>query len=253
MNSQEWTAILLLFTRLSALIVVVPFFSWRGVPALMKAGFAGVFAYLLFLAKAPAAPEIPPHIFFFLLAVGSEALFGLTLGFLVLLIFAAVRVAGQIIDIKAGFMMASLVDPQFGGQVTLFGQFYYLFSLVFYLSLGGHHMLFLALSRSVDILPLGGAVFSPQILPQVMQFVFQMFLVAFQLAAPVAAVLIFSDVVLGLLSKTVPQIHVFMVGMPLKAGVALLIIYLIFPYATQVMESGFLRMQQDIFRLFGLL
>jgi flagellar biosynthetic protein FliR len=252
MSLTQWSVFFLLFVRLTALVAVLPFFTWRGVPALTKVGFSGVFAYLLFLAVSPAEPELPAHVFNYLLAVGSEVLFGLTLGFLVLLIFGAVRIAGQLVDFQSGLMMASVFDPQFGGQVTIFGQFYYLFALVFYLSLNAHHMLFLALARSVTLIPPGGAVFSPQLIPQFLTFIFQMFVVAFQLAAPVVTVLIFSDLALGLLSKTVPQLHVFMVGMPLKAGVALLIIYLIFPYMAQVMETVFGRMQQDISLLFGL-
>ncbi|GFP20734.1 flagellar biosynthetic protein FliR, partial [Candidatus Hakubella thermalkaliphila] len=85
-----------------------------------------------------------------------------------------------------------------------------------------------------------------------MQFIFEMFLIAFQLAAPVVAVLIFTDLALGLLSKTVPQIHVFMEGMPLKVGVALFIVYLTFPYLASLMITVFARMQSQIATLFGL-
>lgn len=253
MSPQEYFVLFLLFVRFTAIIFVLPFFSWRGVPALTKIGFAAMFSYLLYLASGPFEVELPAHFFNNILAVGSEALLGLTIGFLVLLIFTAVRMAGQFVDLQSGLMIASLLDPEFGGQVTLFGQFYYLFGLVFYLSINGHHLLFLALGRSVSLVPPGGAVFSPHLIPQFMQFVFQMFIIAFQLAAPVVAVLVFTDLVLGLLSKTVPQIQVFMVGMPLKAGVALLIAYLIFPYFAQVLELVFTRLQQDVFLLLGML
>ncbi|EEG76511.1 flagellar biosynthetic protein FliR [Dethiobacter alkaliphilus] len=249
---EQWSVLFLIFVRLSALIAVLPFFTWRGIPALPKIGFAGVFAYLIFLASSPQEFEIPEHFYYYVLAVGSEVLFGLALGFLVLLIFAAARIAGQMVDVQAGLMMASVFDPQFGSQVTLFGQFYYLFALVFYLTVNGHHMLFMAIARSIELVTPGGVVFSPQLIPNVMQFIFQMFIIAFQLAVPVVAVLIFSDLALGLLSKTVPQLHVFMVGMPLKVGVALFIIYLIFPYLAQVLETVFARMQEDIIHLFNL-
>ncbi|MBS4009006.1 MAG: flagellar biosynthetic protein FliR [Clostridium sp.] len=252
MTLEQWSVFFLLFTRFTALIAVLPFFSWQGIPALAKVGFAGLLALLIFLANPPATPELPAHFITYFLAVGSEVLFGLTLGFLVLLIFSAVRLAGQLVDMQSGLMMASIFDPQFGSQITIFEQFYYLFALVFYLSLSGHHQLFLALSRSVEIIPPGSAVFSPHLIPQFMQFVFEMFLVAFQLAAPVVAVLIFSDLALGLLSKTVPQIHVFMEGMPLKVGVALFIVYLIFPYLASLMITVFARMQSQIATLFGL-
>lgn len=253
MTLEQWSVFFLLFARFTALIAVLPFFTWQGIPSLTKVGFAGALALLIYLANPPSAPALPPHFIIYILAVGSEVLFGLTLGFLVLLIFAAARLAGQMVDMQSGLMMASIFDPQFGSQVTIFEQFYYLFALVFYLSLSGHHQLFFALARSVEIVPPGSAVFSPQLIPQFMSFIFAMFLVAFQLAAPVIAVLIFTDLALGLLSKTVPQIHVFMVGMPLKVGVALFIVYLIFPYKAKLLETVFARMQSQIVILFGLL
>lgn len=252
MTWEQWSTFFLLFVRISALVSVLPFFSWRGIPALPKVGFAGLFAYLLYVAYQPADIALPHHFLLYIFAVGSEALFGLALGFLVVLMLTAARVAGQLIDMESGLAMASVLDPQFGSQVSLYGQFYNVFALVFYLSVNGHHLLFTALARSVSLVPPGAAVFQAHLIPQFMLLFFQMFIIAFQLAAPVVAVLMFSDLALGLLSKTVPQLQVFMVGMPLKAGVALLIIYLIFPYFAQVLELVFSRFQQDMFRIIGL-
>jgi flagellar biosynthetic protein FliR len=149
-------------------------------------------------------------------------------------------------------MMSSIFDPLYGSQVTILGHFYYLFATVLYLSLDGHHLLFSGLARSLTVVPPGGAVFQVLLFPTVIQFFSQMFVTAFQLAAPVVVVLIFSDMALGLISKTVPQIHVFMVGMPLKAGGALLIIYLIFPYFVSVLGEGFRQMSDSFFLLLRL-
>ena len=79
-----------------------------------------------------------------------------------------------------------------------------------------------------------------------------MALLAFQLAMPVVAVLVFCDLALGLLARTVPQLHVFLVGMPLKVGVALLLVYLIFPYAAQFLQTVFDSMQQNLTILLNL-
>jgi flagellar biosynthetic protein FliR len=252
MALEQWSVFLLIFTRITALIAVLPVFSWRGVPALTKIGFSALTAYLLFLAGGFPVAALPGHFILYLLAVGSEVLLGITLGFLVLLHFTAVRIAGQLIDLQAGFMMSSIFDPLYGSQVTILGHFYYLFATVLYLSLDGHHLLFSGLARSLTVVPPGGAVFQVLLFPTVIQFFSQMFVTAFQLAAPVVVVLIFSDMALGLISKTVPQIHVFMVGMPLKAGGALLIIYLIFPYFVSVLGEGFRQMSDSFFLLLRL-
>lgn len=253
MTAEQWSVLFLMFVRITALVTVLPFFSWRGVPALAKIGFSAVLAYLLFLVQSPASQPLQDHFFLHILAAGSEVLFGLALGFAVMLIFAAIRIGGQLIDMQAGLMMSSIFDPQAGSHVTLFGQFYYLFAIVFYMSVNGHHMLFAALARSFDLVPPGGTVFQASLVPHFMHLFFQMFVIAFQLAAPVVMVLIFSDLALGLISKTVPQLHVFMVGMPLKAGVALFIIYIIFPYFAQVLETVFTQLHGNLFQIIGLM
>ncbi len=246
MSAEQWTVLFMMFVRITSLVTVLPFLSFRGIPSLPKVGFSALLAYLLFLAQNPVPQRLQAHFFLYVLAAGSEVLFGLALGFTVMLIFAAVRIGGQLIDMQAGLMMSSVFDPQYGSHVTIFGQFYYLFAVVFYLALNGHHMLFAALSRSFLLVPPGGVVFQASLVPHFMHFFYQMFVVSFQLAAPVVMVLLFSDLALGLISKTVPQLHVFMVGMPLKAGVALFIIYIIFPYFAQFLESIFAQLHSNL-------
>lgn len=252
MTLEQFSVVFLIFTRFSALVAVLPFFSWRGIPVLTKIGFAALLAWLLYLTGSPQV-TLPSHFLLYVSAVLSEVLLGLALGFLVLMVFTAARIAGQLVDLQSGLMMSSVFDPQYGGQVTIFGHFYYLFALVFYLSVNGHHQLLAGLAGSLKLVPPGGAVFQAALIPEFTRLIYQMFMIAFQLAVPVVAVLIFSDLALGLLSKTVPQLHVFMIGMPLKVGVGLFIIYLIFPYFAQVLEMVFARMQNEMMQLFRLL
>lgn len=252
MSSEQWFYLLLLFARFTAAIAVLPIFSMRGIPVLLKAGFGAVFAYLLFMAS-PQEAAPPPHLLPYVLTVASEVLVGLTLGLLVLFFFTAARIAGQFVDLTMGLAQASIFDPQYGSQVTLFGQFYYLFALALYFSVNGHHYLFKGLAQSIKIVPPGGAVLQAALMPRFLVYFSQMFTIAFQLAAPVIVVLVISELALGLLGKTVPQLNVFMVGMPLKVGVGLLVIYIIFPYLAQVVTTVFDILHQNLQSLLALL
>ncbi|NLZ93489.1 MAG: flagellar biosynthetic protein FliR [Firmicutes bacterium] len=242
----------LLFIRFTALMVVLPFFNWRGTPVVVKIGFAALFAYLIYLAESPQV-TLPQHLLPYLFAVLSEVLLGLLLGFLVLLLFTAIRMAGQLLDLQAGLAMTSLFDPMFSGQVTIFGQYYYLLALILFFSVNAHHYLFLALARSVELVPPGGMVFQAALVPSLIEFFAETSLIALQLAAPVITILIFCDLALGLLSKTVPQLHVFIVGMPLKVGVALLTVYLILPYLVPFIEQILMQIQTNITTLLQLI
>lgn len=247
-----WTAYFLLFVRFATLMVVLPFFNWRGTPAQTKIGLAALLAYLVYLANVKAPPALPEHFFSYVLAVLAEVLFGLALGYIVQLIFAAVRMAGQYLDLQAGFAMSSVFDPMFAGQVTIYGQFYYLLTLIVFFVTNAHHHLFLALSRSVALVPPGGIVFHVNLIPPFLEFFVQMVQIALQLAAPILAILFFCDLALGLIAKTVPQLHVFLVGLPLKVGVALLSIFLILPYLIPALESVLAKIQENLLLLMRL-
>lgn len=254
MNMEAFSMLFLLFARFSALVAILPFFAWSGVPVFSRIGFAALLAFLVFSASGMEGVPLPHHFLLFILAVATEALFGLALGFLVLLTFTAVRIAGQLIDLQSGLMMAAVFDPQLGSQETLFGQFYHLFAVVLFLTLNAHHPLLAALARSAELVPPGGVALQPAALPSFLHFFTQMLVIAFQLAAPVVGVLIFTDLSLGLISKTVPQLQVFIEGMPMKVGIALLMVYLIFPQFAHSLERVFQRLTEDLsllLRLFG--
>ena len=251
MSSEQWFYLLLLFARFTAAIAVLPIFSMRGMPVLLKAGFGAIFAYLLFIASTQEAAP-PPHLLTYVLTVASEVLVGLTLGLLVLFFFTAARIAGQFVDLTMGLAQASIFDPQYGSQVTLFGQFYYLFALALYFRL----TVIIIIQRAGTehkTCPARGAVLQAALMPRFLAYFSQMFTIAFQLSAPVIIVLVISELALGLLGKTVPQLNVFMVGMPLKVGVGLLVIYIIFPYLAQVITTVFDTLHQNLQSLLALL
>jgi flagellar biosynthetic protein FliR len=252
MSPEQWSSLFLLFARFSALVSVLPFIAWRGVPVLSRIGFSALLSFLIFSATGMEAGPLPSHFLLFVLAAAGDALFGLALGFLAVLTFTAVRIAGQLVDLQSGLLMSAVLDPQYGGQETVFGQFYYSFAIVLFLTLNAHHVLLAALVRSVELVPPGSLGLAPAVLPSFLALFSQMFILAFQLAAPVLIVLILTDIALGLISKTVPQLQVFIEGMPLKVGIALLIVYIIFPYFAQALESMFYRLTEDLFLLFGL-
>ncbi|MDO9573380.1 MAG: flagellar biosynthetic protein FliR [Candidatus Contubernalis sp.] len=247
----QWQVFVLIFVRITSFFVALPFLSYRGVPNLMKIFFGLVVSYLIYISGGYGFVEVPEGSVAYILYIAGEVLVGLGLGFVVILVFSTFRMMGQIIDVKLGLAMASIFDPQFGSSVTLMGQFFYLFSLVLYLSVNGHHHLFVALARSYQLIPVGGAAFSGAVLQRVTEIFYGVFALAFQMAAPVIIVIIITDISLGLISKTVPQLQVFIVGLPLKIFLGLLVVYLSIPYLEPVLEEIFQGIYIDILKIMG--
>ncbi|WP_366922981.1 flagellar type III secretion system protein FliR [Metallumcola ferriviriculae] len=241
---QELIGWLLVFTRLSAFVVTAPFFSIKGIPSLVKIGLA----VLLTVIIGPFVPMdiIPVSMLGLVFLIAKEVVVGLLLGFTAGLIFQAIKIGGELIDIQMGFAMASLFDPISNTRVTLIGQFQYYYAILLYLVLNGHHSLILAIVRSFQLVPLGSAMLSGILAQHFISIFLGMFAVAFKIAAPVIAVLIISDISLGLVARTVPQLNVFMLGFPIKAALGMLVVALLLPLLAGIVTDLMTQIEKDL-------
>ncbi|HBT47773.1 MAG TPA: flagellar type III secretion system protein FliR [Peptococcaceae bacterium] len=241
-------AFFLVLVRLTAFMVTAPFFSIRNVPTITKAGWAALLAVFLF--PAVSAPEPGGQLWGTSLAYGlavvNEALAGLALGYIANLLYTAVRVAGEILDLNMGLAMANLLDPQNAAPSTLLGQFFALLGLFLLLALDGHHALLLALRESFRLLPLGGVPFTGALVENVVGFFCSMFLWALRLVLPVLVVLLVADISLSLVARTVPQLHVFILSFPLKVGLGLLTLVVFLPLLATTVGNLLAQMERDL-------
>ncbi len=246
---QGW---LLIFARTSAFVAIAPFFSIQGVPALVKIGFSFTFSVIL-LPLVPFTPQNEITLLAWWLLVVKEVAVGVTLGFITNMIFAAIRIAGELIDIQMGFAMATVLDPQTQTRTTLMGQLKYLVAILIFLAIDGHHILIGALAHSYTLVPLTSAVFNPAIALYILKTFVGMFALAFKIAAPIVAVLIIADIALGLVARTVPQINVFILGFPLKAGLGMFTLALVLPLFVTVVGYLLSQMERDLITVMEIL
>ena len=251
MLDPRWLLLLLIFIRMTSFFVIVPFLTVQGIPALVKIGLAGIISYLIFSVIDAENFLFPQNMVEFIGMAIGEVIVGLTLGFIVFLVFGGIRTAGQIIDLQMSLLMASVFDPQYGSPVTLVGQLYFQLALVYFFIINGHHSLLVALTGSYSIIPVGMHTLAETTVWGLMEIFFWTFLLAFQIALPVVVTILLVDITLGLISKTVPQLHVFMVGLPLKIGAGLLALVLVLPIMTGVFENLFGEMVKEMLNIMG--
>ncbi len=247
LDMESWLIYLFIWARLMGIVFLFPYFSYRGIPFMLRLYLSLVIAFLVFLSLegGPAVDfRSPLEMALFL---GREVLIGLALGYLVVLFFSVFLNAGQMVDLKSGLMLSGVFEPQFGSQVTFMGQFYYLLALVFFLTLNGHHYLLLALTDSYSIIPLGSPFVDQVHAGGVTRLFADMFYLAFQMVAPIVIILMVLDIALGLLAKTVPQIHVFILGLPLKIALSMVLFVLLLPMFGLVWESYLDRFVRNIY------
>ncbi len=228
-------AFLQVFARVTSLFVSAPVFGDRAIPPQAKIGLAGLISLaLLPLVKKTLmvgpVPALGPMIGTLL----GEVLIGLLLGMVVSLLFAAVRVGGGLLDYQMGFTQAATFNPQFNESITPIADFQYHYSLVIYLLLNGHWLLLAALERSFRMLPVAQLDLGGRALGVFTDLTGGMLVSGIEIAAPGAAVLLITDVAFAFLSRAMPQMQVFYVGMPVKILVGLGVVLVALPLLTTV-------------------
>ncbi|MDQ0227592.1 flagellar biosynthetic protein FliR [Metabacillus niabensis] len=251
---ENFPGFLLVFIRITAFFVTLPFFSYRNIPNIHKIGFSFFLAWIMFFTLDLPTIEIDGHFFMLIL---KEALFGLLIGFSAYFIIAAVQIAGSFIDFQMGFAIANVIDPQTGVQSPLIGQFLYTFALLLMISINAHHLLLDGVFYSYQFVPID-QLYLPLGNENVVEFIVQsfnsMFLIAFQMSIPVVGSLFLVDIALGIVARTVPQLNIFVVGLPLKVGVSFIMLILVMGALFVLMQHLFETMtytMRGLMELFG--
>jgi flagellar biosynthetic protein FliR len=214
---------LLVFARTIAFFISVPLFSYRTIPTPYKIGFSFFLSIAIVSTLDRSAIDINSMFFLLLL---KEIVVGLMIGFVAYMILVAVQIAGGFIDFQMGFLIANVIDPQTGAQSPLTGQYFYIFALLFLLVVDGHYLIIDGLFHSYQFIPVDGMLYVKENFGLFIIKAFNtMFLIAFQIAIPLVGCLFLVDVALGMIARTVPQLNVFVVGLPLKIGISFIIMF----------------------------
>ena len=230
---------LLVFVRMTGLFVVAPIFGRRNIPTYFKIGFSFFSALILVNTTAVQNFQFDQSILAYTMLVMKEFLVGMSIGFIAYIAFTAIYVAGEIIDMQIGFGVVNVMDPVSNIQVPVTSNIYFIMSMLLFLSMNGHHVLIKALFDSFTTLPLGTAVFDASLADGLMAVFGTVFATGFKIAAPIVAAILLTDVALGTISRMVPQLNIFVIGMPLKIFVGLIILLITIPMFISVMEMIF--------------
>jgi flagellar biosynthetic protein FliR len=171
--------------------------------------------------------------------VAGEMMIGFILALSLRLIMTAAQVMGQLVGFQMGFAVANVVDPMSGAQVSVLAQFAYLVTVLVFLGVGGHLALIRALADSFTLVPPGGFGLSQNLLTRMMDLTAMMFSLAVRIGAPLIGALLFTQVTMGILAKTVPQMNILMVGFPLTISVGLIFLSLTLGLMVPIMENIF--------------
>ena len=250
---QQFQNFLLCLARVIALVAAIPAFAGNQISGRIKIGLAVATALLLFPSMASFTPKVAFTITEFGLLIVNEVLLGLMIGLVAQLIFTAVGFGGTVIGYQMGFAAANIFDPQTTQQLSLMSQFVNILALLAFLSLDIHHYFFKVIVESYHLLPPGFLDFSQGAVQQLMEMTSHMFVLGIKFSAPILALLLIANLVLGILARVFPQLNVFMLSFPLNIGISFLVIGLTLNTMFLVLRHEFDTMGENILTLLRLL
>ena len=243
---EVFKVFLLVMVRFAGLIVSAPVIGSRNFPARAKVGLSAMIAILITPSVAALEQPLPTEALAFVRFGAGEVLIGLMIGLVMTLVFGAVQVAGQVIDMLSGFAMMNVFNPALETQVPIFGFFLFVIAALYLLVMDGHHMMITAMVSTFRRIPLGGFVIRPELLREMSMWGRAMFYDGLRIAAPAAGALLLAYVTMGLLGRVVPQIHLFVVGFPVTIALGLLTVAFMLTSYVQILDGMFYRMFQNV-------
>ncbi len=233
---NQLAGFILVLARVTPLFFIAPLFSSAMIPPRVK----GMIAVGISIGLTPIAMQgqhVPSDTLAVAGLVIEGMLVGLSFAFALAVLLAAVESAGSLIDVISGFSYGSLINPMNGETSAVIARFYSLFGTMVFLVIGGDAWTIRGLGRTFELVPLTDSPRLGSLVAGAEQTFSTIFTSAVEIAAPVLAALLITDVAFGVVSRVVPQLNIFAVGFPTKVIVALFVVAASLPFVANWIDG----------------
>lgn len=249
----EFEKFLVIFLRVGAILFSAPVIGTSSVPVRAKAGLALFTTLVLMPVVFVDLGNLPAQPLALVPRLAGEVLVGAALGLAARFIFAGVEMAGEIISYQMGFSMVNVFDPQENDEVPIISQVQELIITLVFLTTGAYLVYLRAIAASFAAVPSLGAVLSGGMVEALVRMSSAVFVIGVKVGAPILAALMFSNVVLALVARMVPQMNVLIVGFPLNIAVGLVFLGASLPLFTSILDRLFGQLGPDLINLLHLM
>jgi flagellar biosynthetic protein FliR/FlhB len=230
---------LMVFFRLTSLILSVQSFFPSETPAILKIGFSAIVSMIITpLIDSSTVPAVN-QLLDFLPIIFKEIIVGLSMAFVINLIFSIAQMAGQMMDFSIGFSMMTLFDPISSENLSVMGRVLYWLSLIVFILVDGHLLVVRSLIQSFEVVSIGGFSFLPDHATYMIHVIIEFFAIGLKIAIPIILILLITEIVLGLVSRVMPQLNAMILGMPIKMLVGLSAFGVLIPVIIKLIAMNF--------------
>lgn len=216
------------FIRILALLGVVPVIGQRSVPARVRVALSFLIAVAV-LPSLPPMPVVPLDSSLAVMLVIQQVLIGVSIAFAVRIVFAAVEFAGEVGGLQMGLNFAGFFNPATSGQTTALSNFFGVAVSWLFIVINGHLLLIAAVVQSFHAFPVGPEPFAFLMATRPELWGAEIFSLGLWIALPLIAMLLFTNLALGIISRVAQQMNIFAIGFPITLSVGLIGVLLTLP------------------------
>lgn len=240
---------LIVLLRISGIVIFAPFFGSPSIPYQVRIAFVLATSFLL----APSLPinvdSVGIGLSDITLIIVGEIMSGIILGLAASLVFAGIQYAGQLISFQMGFSLIKLIDPQTNVESTVFSFIHNYIAILLFLLMNGHHWFLQAVAESFQFMAVGGMHIHGPLVEYMVALSSQIFIIGLKIAAPVLVVTIITDFVIGIIGRAAPQLHILILGLPLKLLVGFSCLSFSLYFIPGYLETVFTSLHKTLFSL----
>ncbi|HJD45344.1 MAG TPA: flagellar biosynthetic protein FliR [Candidatus Mediterraneibacter norfolkensis] len=247
-GTPEFMYFCLVLMRMSGFVFLNPVLGRGNIPAQFRTGLTLVLTVVICQAEYAAGTQLPEPVnsVQFGLMLLIEFGIGYVLGFIMQLFDFVMTGAGSVIDFQMGLSMATVYDPQNGVQIALTGQVLQIYYMLLFFAVDGHLTLMRILLASGDVVPYGAAVIGRLQADAAVTLFTECVVLAMKLAFPIIAIEFLTEIAIGLLTKIIPQINLFVLNIELKVVIGILVLILLISPIGEYLRGLITQMLQEI-------
>jgi flagellar biosynthetic protein FliR len=217
------------FSRILGFFSTAPLLSQNSFPVTTRIGLAIVMTILL-MPGIPLMMTVDPLSMDGLLILINQFLIGISIGFVMRVIFSAIEMAGELIAVSMGLGFATFYNPQTQAQTIVISQFLSLLALAVFLSTNLHLVMLESFFDSFKTIPIDQISLAPIAFRDLAYWGSNIFSIGLQLSLPIVTTLLIANIALGVLTKAAPQLNLFGIGFPITIGIGFLMLSINIPY-----------------------
>lgn len=221
-------AFMLTFVRIGAAATIMPGIGDSFVPTNIRLYIALGISLMLMPLVAPYMPNPLPNTAGLLVLIGCEFIIGIFIGTIARILMTALDTAGMVISLQSGLGNAQVFNPGLATQGSLVGALLSVTGVVLIFVTNMHHLLIYGLIGSYEVFPLGQVPNSGDMADMISKAIAGSFLIGIQIASPFIVLSMMLYIGMGVLSRLMPQVQVFMLSLPLQITLSLITLVMMF-------------------------